>query len=242
MKIFMKLGLIVIYLFFVKAVQSQGIKVEYISDIKLSGFFKGHVYELIGNNKYSVFRNQHRGSGLQQIESTSNSAVVYNANEYGWPIFKDKIKLECYELTMYKKLIIDSLHLIKWEVSHEKKQIAGIECIKALGSMGGREYTVWYAPSIPISDGPHKLNGLAGLILEARSTDGKVNYFFKSLTYLNELPDDTKNNLPYDIITIEEFIKIRNRHNENVAISFRSTPGVTYTFLKPDDYLEILKF
>ena len=39
---------------------------------------------------------------------------------------------------------------------------------------------MWFAPAIPVGLGPHKLGGLPGLILEARSKDGFVVFDFRS--------------------------------------------------------------
>ena len=40
------------------------------------------------------------------------------------------------------------------------------------GHVCGRQWTVWYAPGIPIGIGPWKLNGLPGLIVRADDADG----------------------------------------------------------------------
>lgn len=66
----------------------------------------------------------------------------------------------------------DSLFPMEWELVDENKTIEGIPCRKAVADFRGRRYTAWYAPSITNSDGPWKLGGLPGLILEAHD-EGK---------------------------------------------------------------------
>ena len=61
----------------------------------------------------------------------------------------------------------DSLNPMTWELVDEIKDIDGLECHKAVTIFRGRSYTAWYAPDIPIGNGPWKLGGLPGLIVEA---------------------------------------------------------------------------
>ena len=60
---------------------------------------------------------------------------------------------------------------ITWRLSEEEQTICGYTCRKAEARFGGRNWTVWYAPEIPLATGPWKLNGLPGLIL--RATDNR---------------------------------------------------------------------
>lgn len=55
----------------------------------------------------------------------------------------------------------------EWEISDETKEILGYQCFKATTDYRGRRWTAWFAPEIPVQDGPWKLCGLPGLILES---------------------------------------------------------------------------
>ncbi|TAE11578.1 MAG: GLPGLI family protein [Bacteroidetes bacterium] len=66
----------------------------------------------------------------------------------------------------------DSLHNFKWVLLPDTATILKRKCMSAKTTFRGREYKVFYAPEIPVADGPWKLGGLPGLILEAKTIDG----------------------------------------------------------------------
>jgi GLPGLI family protein len=70
----------------------------------------------------------------------------------------------------------DSLHNFKWELLPDTATILKRKCMAAKTTFRGREYKVFYTPEIPVSDGPWKLGGLPGLILEAKTTDGYIEW------------------------------------------------------------------
>lgn len=60
---------------------------------------------------------------------------------------------------------------IKWYITDEKATFQGISCIKATCHFRGRDWIAWFAPDIPISDGPWKFHGLPGLIIYISDVD-----------------------------------------------------------------------
>jgi len=65
-----------------------------------------------------------------------------------------------------------------WEISTDTKEILGFTCIRATCSYRGRQWNAWFAPEIPISEGPWKLGGLPGIVLEA--SDCRNHYTYKA--------------------------------------------------------------
>ncbi len=57
--------------------------------------------------------------------------------------------------------------LIPWGIADSIRTILGHPCRMATADFRGRRWTAWFATDIPVSDGPWKLGGLPGLILEA---------------------------------------------------------------------------
>lgn len=66
----------------------------------------------------------------------------------------------------------------EWAIGDSTKTILGYECVEAIADYRGRRWTAWFAPEIPIQDGPWKLCGLPGLILEVQ--DANNDYVFEA--------------------------------------------------------------
>lgn len=74
---------------------------------------------------------------------------------------------------------IESIPKQVWEILNQRKQILGYSCQAATTTYLGRTYTAWFAPTIPIHEGPWKFSGLPGLILEV--SDSRGHYVFKCI-------------------------------------------------------------
>lgn len=67
----------------------------------------------------------------------------------------------------------EPLGAMQWHVGDSTKTILGYECFLAETDFHGRHWRAWFAPDIPLHDGPWKLCGLPGLILEAAEDSGQ---------------------------------------------------------------------
>ena len=82
----------------------------------------------------------------------------------------------------------------EWEIGDNTKTILGYECVVASANYRGRKWTAWFAPEIPIQEGPWKLCGLPGLILEAHDANNEYIFEYSSIlkgftVYKNNLTD-----------------------------------------------------
>lgn len=86
-------------------------------------------------------------------------------------VYKDgesnSLLFDFYHLQQGSVIYADTLYPMEWKLERDERSVRGIPCKKATVRFKGRDYVAWYAPSIPFSNGPWKLGGLPGLILEA---------------------------------------------------------------------------
>lgn len=69
-----------------------------------------------------------------------------------------------------------------WKISNETQSILSYECQKAETNYGGRNWTVWFTPEIPVDCGLWKFAGLPGLILKAEDSGGFYRFTCLSVT------------------------------------------------------------
>jgi GLPGLI family protein len=74
----------------------------------------------------------------------------------------------------------EGIPAINWAITQETKEIMGLGCQKATGEFKGRVYDAWFCSQLPYNNGPWKLGGLPGLILEAYDTKKEVVFNFVS--------------------------------------------------------------
>ncbi|MEZ7494827.1 GLPGLI family protein [Leeuwenhoekiella aequorea] len=107
------------------------------------------------------------------------------------PLYKDfkSRNIYCYSNINYQKksILKDSLDLFKWIlIPGETKKILNYMCHAATTNFRGRNYKVYFTYDVPFRDGPWKLNGLPGLILEAVDQDNRTHYKAYELSITNE--------------------------------------------------------
>jgi GLPGLI family protein len=66
----------------------------------------------------------------------------------------------------------DELRPQEWSVGEDTAEILGYTCQKAVCTFRGRIWTAWFAPDIPLSEGPWKFYGLPGLIMKLEDSEG----------------------------------------------------------------------
>ena len=111
--------------------------------------------------------------------------------------------------------VSEDIGKIKWKIKKERRVISGYNCQKATGKFGGRTYTVWFTPDLPISAGPWKLHGLPGAVVV--SEEGYFKFSLQKVTY-NSTPSPYKIEVPADTKTIscEELLFLKEEDNKAI--------------------------
>lgn len=134
--------------------------------------FREYQGQLIVAGDRSIFTMKAEGdheTGLQQQTFDLRPDSMFT-------VYKDRasnsLLFEYSDLAQRSHFYADTLFPMDWKIMEEQKTIGGIPCRKAVTQFKGRGYTAWYAPSITNMEGPWKLGGLPGMILEAYDDEG----------------------------------------------------------------------
>lgn len=173
------------------AQEKADIEVSYnVRSFYANGKEKNQNYHLLANPLYSKFFSP-KSEQIDSINSTPEGQANYKKTQLAamqamidqGAIYMDKLPRKT-ENTYVVKSSADSISKIydilidepvyytekfsemSWELGDSTKNILGYECAMATTDYHGRKWTAWFAPDIPISDGPWKFRGLPGLILE----------------------------------------------------------------------------
>lgn len=88
-----------------------------------------------------------------------------------YPNRSDIIVLELFSKTNYQS---EEKIDFNWQIHTERDTtIIELRCLMATTTYGGRDYVAWFAPDVPISDGPYKFCGLPGLIVRIADTENE---------------------------------------------------------------------
>lgn len=115
-----------------------------------------------------------REGSLQDIMDAQDK-LNYPRNYDYYTVYKNhpqKGTLTYTDKELNKFIYEETLEKPNWTILTEDRVVAGYRCQKARTHFRGRVWDVWFAPDIPVSDGPWKLCGLPGLILHAKDSKG----------------------------------------------------------------------
>lgn len=149
-----------------------------------SRFLNSHAYHNDSIQHY--FKETYKGDIYTQ-EALNQYMEGYNSNMKRLTselrVVKD-FKTKNHQIVLYgtwNRHYLQEPFSLKWKTVPGVDTIAGLPCYKATTQHGGRHYTAWYTPQIPISDGPYIFHGLPGLI--TKITDAEALYLFELLHY-----------------------------------------------------------
>lgn len=120
----------------------------------------------------------------------------------------------------YFEIYEDGDNRQKWIIQQDSvKQIAGYPCQLAYCHFRGRTWKAWFTTDIPVSNGPWKLAGLPGLILEAYDSAYHYHYTLTEIRKQNLSPICLYNfwEQQYEKLDRIKFQRLRDRRYEETA-------------------------
>lgn len=225
-------------------------KVKYIRAINFSGEPTEMEFNLFIGRTSSMFIEQPKeetGDSVK-IESTSDDefALVFNityGTEDRYAVETDladkklRSRVSIYKGGKSRTVIVEEkIQPVDWKLFQEFKSIGGLQCQKATGRFRGRDYTVWFSRQIPSRLGPWKLNGLPGLILEAKDATNEVMFYATQVNFPYNAEKAIMpqiNDKRFEIITLEEYVgEKRNQVDQMVSLVNSKLPrGATMSVL-----------
>lgn len=254
------------------AESSQSIEVSYKASspsFKKEGVVIENQYILLANQSASKFYSP-KTELLDSLESTPEGKKAYQQMAlaaYTNGKMKDMPRRDgsCYviknidrnNLTHFDTAGMDKLSYeeplaqMEWTVTDSTKTVLGYECILATTDYHGRRWEAWFAPEIPLQNGPWKLHGLPGLILEAATQGGEYLFIATGLQSSERKITPVYLADQYESTDRKSYLKTKRSFTDNPLakintqlaasnIKIRNAEGATITELKPTkaDFLE----
>ncbi|WP_329904682.1 GLPGLI family protein [Porphyromonas pogonae] len=125
------------------------------------------------------FNNQPQDTRLLSYESSKILRLPSCQNDVDWTLYinypenKETITDRVFSDSFISK---EEILLPSWNYSNETKKIGAYLCCKSTTQLYGRDWVVWYAPSIERPDGPWLLRGLPGIVVEAEDSRGEFKF------------------------------------------------------------------
>ncbi len=145
---------------------------------------------------------------------------------------KDVIDNEVYKYDISKNEFV-------WQLCDSVKNINGYESYMAVCNYHGREWTVWFTPEIPFSDGPWAFCGLPGLILSAQDKEGLFSFSMIGFSSCQDRKRDwTGEGKETDRVT---FLKKKYQYLKNMDSTLNAEMGMSISCRKDTRYLDGLE-
>ncbi|MDR0865300.1 MAG: GLPGLI family protein [Candidatus Symbiothrix sp.] len=125
----------------------------------------------------------------------------------------------------------EDLPVLDWKISNEKQEILSYNCQKATVSFRGRDFIAWFAPDIPVPNGPWKFGGLPGLILNLSDSENNFVYECQGLEQLENKEAIKYYKLEYTKINRKELNKLYKKFHDDF-IAFQVSLGQSGVYVQ----------
>ena len=124
----------------------------------------------------------------------------------------------------------DPVGALDWTISSDTASFLDYQCQKATLKFRGRNYEAWFAPQIPVNDGPWKFFGLPGLILKVKDTENQFDFECIGLENLNTLCTIKMPEGTYFECNLKDYNKMMKNKASGHAININSGSIVIANF------------
>ncbi|MFY1046541.1 GLPGLI family protein [Chryseobacterium sp. GP-SGM7] len=150
-----------------------------------SKFYSYSVYKSDSIMKVDLEK-QLANTGMINIKSDQNKGSVMYSVSKDYPDYKvflhNQLLADQYKISDDRKII--------WKISSDKQKIGEWNTQKAETEFGGRKWVAWFAPDIPIQDGPYKFHGLPGLIVKLEDNTKSHVFNLQGVKNIKEIPSN----------------------------------------------------
>lgn len=158
---------------------------------------------------------------IQQVRELTTADALINISPFYFLVKSDGDSTEHFETIGGDSYRFKENLNHDWKLINQDTIISGYPCKKATVNYSGRDWSAWYCPEVPITVGPYKFNGLPGLIMNIKDSEGVFNFMFSEIKKEKVVPDYNIENYfakdgrkPFGEIDIHKFYKIRKKFSE----------------------------
>ncbi|WP_418697287.1 GLPGLI family protein [Bacteroides sp.] len=117
-----------------------------------------------------------------------------------------------------------------WTLTADTATILSYLCTRAECRFKGREWTAWFTPDIPSSEGPWELFGLPGLILKATDSEGHYTFTCTGIEQCRDVRPLLFDGRDYEPVNRKAYNKIHERYYADpIGFIASSAPNVSIT-------------
>ncbi len=153
---------------------------------------------------------------------------AYKTRMYVFKNYPDSV-LTVFDSYMFEQdFHMEPFSEIEWSIVEDStKSVLGYECRMATAKYHGRRWTAWFAPEIPVCDGPWKLRGLPGLILEATEEKGHHSFIADGIETSDQPIRPVYDSSKYEKMErINMLRSLRHYRDNKLSIAKASTDGM----------------
>jgi len=180
-----------------------------------------------GRAKEKEIFNAAAAAYVENRDRSAMDAVVYHTRIYVTKDFVNSTSVTYDEAGMGEcGYYSEPFDEICWQIIDDKnKTILNYECIMATADYHGRKWTVWFAPEIPVNDGPWKFCGLPGLIMEAVEPSGQHSFIATGIEASNQTIYPIFSN-KYDKMKRKDMLKAERNYRDNSNSMIKASIGL----------------